>query len=383
MKPLVAMIVSFLFASVAVAQPTPWPAHDFAEYYSAARVVSEGGNPYDGRALLPIQREINANPDQREATMLWTPPWTLPLYAPLGLLSPGVGQVAWAAFQAMMLFVGSALLWRVYGRGLPKWSWAVAFGVLATSAPVGWTFGYGQNTGFLVLALGGYLYFKESDRPFVAGLLGALTAIKPHLLVVFAVMLLLDARTKPGRRVLLGGGVALATTTLIAILLNPTIFADFRAAMTKPSDGTTTNVADWQLPLLSYHFRWAVEPTEFRWQFLPIAVVAVGYVAVGLLQRRSTSLPNELPRVVLLSVLAAPYGGWAFDLVVLLVVSLHGFAAALKSKKTPAIAAAAFGHLVILRYAVVIGWLHEGWWLAPAVGAWWLLVTILAKGNKA
>jgi len=383
LKPLLASLCVIVSVGTGFAQSTPWPPHDFAEYYSAARVIAEGGNPYDGERLLPIQRTVNDNPDQREATMLWTPPWTLPLYAPLGLLPPAAGQVMWAVLQAAMILLGSVLLWRIYGSGLPKWSWAVFAGVLITSGPIAWTFGYGQNTGFLVLGLGGYLYFRERDRPLLAGLLGALTAIKPHLLVAFALMLLLDARNKPGRRVILGGLVALCAGSLIATALRPTIFADFRSALDKPSDGTSTNVADWQLPLLSYHFRWAVDPTEFRLQFLPIAVVAFSYIVVRLAYRRIGTIADELARVVLLSVLAAPYGGWTFDLVVLLVVSLHGFAFALKSKRTAAIVVAAFGHLIILRYAARIGLLHEGWWLAPAVGVWWMLVTTLSKEKTA
>ena len=58
---------------------TLFPPKDFIEYWSAARVHLAGGDPYDGGQLIPLQRQADGEPYKTKPTMLWTPPWTLPL----------------------------------------------------------------------------------------------------------------------------------------------------------------------------------------------------------------------------------------------------------------------------------------------------------------
>ena len=116
------------------------------------------------------------------------------------------------------------------------------------------------------------------DRPVPAGLCVALTAIKPHLLFAFGLYLLLEALVSRRDRIaLLTGTIAVVATAVAAWQINPTVYADYFAALSAPP-GTTgfVSVQDWRLPLGSYWLRMSVAPDQFWVQFLPTAVVTVG-----------------------------------------------------------------------------------------------------------
>ena len=379
---LLALFAGLLSAVPGVAGgPTAYDPGDFVEYWSAARVHAAGGNPYDGRQLLPWQRHILGEPDRVEAVMLWTPPWTLPLYAPFGRLNTGDAHRFWLVTQWLLLVVSALALARVYGEGRRR-AWLVPVAVLLTSAEVPWLFVYGQNTGFVLAGLAGFLYFRTRGYPVAAGLVGALTAVKPHLLLPFATLLLLDARTPAGRRVLLGGVAAIVVGSLLALVPNRAIFADFAAALQAPSTATTKSVGDWQVPLFSYRLRMAIDPAQFRWQFLPAALACLGYAAVRVRTATPWEWRDRLPLVVLVSLLTAPYGAWVFDLVLLIVPVTAMLFTALGTGRLVVVVAAVALHLVRYPAALKLSSLEDGWAVTPVALAGYLVVAALANRGE-
>ena len=129
---------------------------DFVEYWSAARVLADGGDPYDAAQLLPIQRVVTGDPDLKEVVSLWTPPWTLPVYGAFGFEPFAVARYVWLALQLLLIAVSVELLWRTYGGTPSLLPHLLAVGF----APVFWTLFFGQNTGLLLLGVSGYLYFR-------------------------------------------------------------------------------------------------------------------------------------------------------------------------------------------------------------------------------
>jgi hypothetical protein len=375
-----------LFAVWAVAAaPTLFPPKDFVEYWSAARVYLRHGDPYDGAELLPLQREASGDPDLSQATMLWTPPWTLPLYLPFGLLEPRPAHLAWLAVQGACILLSVVLLWRVYdgptgrSRSARVLWWGVPVGVAVTFAPVWWVFGYGQNTAFVLLGLAGFLYLRRREYLFAAGVVVALTAIKPHVLALFGLALVLNAASRAGRRVLAGGIAALLAASVLTLVPDPDIFRQFLAALARPSSPESPSVADWQLPLLSYHLRQWLAPERFWVQFVPVAVGCGLLVPYWWARRARWDWAAEAPRLVFASVLLAPYGAWVFDLVVLLVPVVQVFARTCAGRRLVPFAVAAAGHLAIFPFVAKLGWLHEGTWVAPAVLIWYLVAAALAR----
>jgi hypothetical protein len=367
-------LVALAFAAV---RPDIFVLKDFPEYWAAAHVLAHSGDPYDGAQLLRVQQAIVGS-HLEQATSLWTPPWTLPLYLPFGFLPFAIARYVWLGVQLLMVFAAGELLGRTYSarRVLPQ--------LLAlTFAPVFWMALFGQNTGFLLLGLAGFLHFRER-QPFVAGVFAALTAIKPHLLAVFGVVLILDAFRRDGWKVLAAGTGVLAAGSLVAVLMNDRIFELFAAAVQRPKTPEVTPLSEWDLPLIAHQFRHAIDPHQFGIQFVPCAV-ACGLMAVHKLwQGNRWNWRVQLPPVVLVSCLCAPYGGWMFDLVVLLVPTIHAVAVLCSPTLRSGEGARGWGHSRLIPLAILLGYfllmlfgflireLAEPIWFTPALAALYL-----------
>ncbi len=377
-------VLTGLFASGDAVGPIGLPLKDFVEYWSAARVHVRGGNPYDGDELFPVQRQATGNPDLAQPTMLWTPPWTLPVYLPFGALPLQTAHLAWLAVQVGCVLLSSWLLWRVYGgptgqSRLTRALWATVPVLIAVAfAPPWWLVWYGQNGAFLLLGVTGFLYLRQRGYPVAAGAVAALTAIKPHLLALFGLALLLDATTRPGRRVLVGGIGAVLVASAVALIPDPDVFGQYAAAVSRPTTATSTAVADWQLPLLSYRLRWAINPDRFWIQFVPILAAGAVLLPYWWLRRKRWDWPTEAPRLVLASVILAPYG-WIFDWTVLLVPVMYAFARAVRDGRLVPVGVAVAGHLAASLFTPTIHGLHDAIWYPYAVLVWYAAVVAVSR----
>ncbi len=352
--------------------PGVFPPKDFTEYWSAARVLATGGDPYNGAELLPVQREALNKPELTQAVSLWTPPWTLPLYAPLGWLPYRAARWVWLFAQLSLLFTSVELLRRTYS--VPSHLWFIPHLIAFAFAPTFWMAHYGQNTGLLLLGLAGFLHFRNT-RPTLAGCFAALLAIKPHLLAVVGVLIVLDVFRDRGWRVLLGGVVMLVVGSLIALALNAQIFQHFIDAAARPATPETVPLKDWHVPLISYDLRHLIAPDTFAVQFVPCAV-ACGLMAIHrLLRGKVWDWTEQLPAAVLESCLFAPYGGWVFDLVVLLVPAVQ-----LVARARSLIGWAVVAGMVLLNVTAIRPLnLEDFGWYAPLTGGLWVLGMMTGK----
>jgi hypothetical protein len=351
---------------------------DFVEYWSAGAVNLRGGNPYDPAEILAWQQR--ADPSKTEAVMMWNPPWSLAVYTPLGLLPPRWAALVWLGLQLLAVRAACDMLWRTYG-GPERFRWlAVAVGL--TSAGSLWTLFYGQNTGLLLLGLAGFVYHRKHDRPAAAGAFAALTALKPHLLAVFGVLLVLDAVTRRGRVALAVGATLIAGSLGVAMLTNPDVIAQYRAALRDPGPGAV-RLAEWKLPVASFWLRMNVDqlgiglsPSQFWVQFVPCAVACLGYAVYRVRRGSRWDWPADLPAVVCVSVLVTPYGGWIFDLAVLVVPLVRAAVWVAESRRWLLGAALGVAHITMSAVPFVRGGaLDEYLWLAPAAVGMYLLAS--------
>src|SRR5205823_11623844 len=77
-------IMSFCVAVIVVGYSLAHPIHDFVEYWTAAHLVVAHQNPYSLGDVFQMERR--AGFEQSVPIMLLSPPWTLPLIAPIGLI---------------------------------------------------------------------------------------------------------------------------------------------------------------------------------------------------------------------------------------------------------------------------------------------------------
>jgi hypothetical protein len=354
--------------------------YDYLEYWSAGRAVLHGDNPYDGAVLYPLQAEAGTVYDV--ALMMWNPPWTLPVAMGLGAMPARAGQFAWFIANLLAVLGSAVLLWRAYD-GPRRLTW-VPVVVSFAFAPVAFLLLMGQFSGFLLLGLAGFLTAVRSNRWALAGGLAALTAIKPHLLILFALGLALEAvRTRPARKAVVVGGSVLLVAGLVPLAWNPHVWAQYRAA-TAASESVHPALTDWEHPTLGYAIRQALPGQPFNAMFLPAGVAAAGFLVYWWVRRRDWSWSVELPRLTVVSVLAAPYGAWAFDLVLLLVPVVQAtawLAQARVGRGTVAALAAAFlvGNALAVRTVfeplsvanpwiapmTLMGYLFVGWLTRP------------------
>ncbi|MBM3979205.1 MAG: DUF2029 domain-containing protein [Planctomycetes bacterium] len=354
-------------ADIVVRTPGFLVPRDFLEYWAAGRVQLHGGNPYDPRELLAEQQR--AEPERTEAVMMWNPPPALAVYVPLGALPPRWAALLWVGLQLASVFVACDLLWRTYCNRA-RWLAAV---VAISFAGTWWLVAYGQNTGFLLLGLAGFLHFRQKDKPYTAGAFAALTALKPHLLAVFGVLLVADAVTKRGAKALAAGVAVIALALVTALVANPQVVAQFLEAAHNPAPGARA-LSDWWLPVPAFWLRKWVAADQFWIQFVPCAL-ACAAALVWRARAHQWEWPRALPLAVAVSVLATPYGGWVFDLPVLLVPVIC--AAAQLAPRALVLLIATQAALTAASF-VLAGALHDYWWVAPLA----LAPCLFTKGHR-
>ncbi len=346
---------------------------DFAEYWVAGWLNLHCQNPYDGTLVRDTQRALGLD---ATAIMMWNPPWALTLVMPVGALPFRAAYGAWILLNLGLVLLSAELLWR--GFGGPGAKRGVAYILTLGFVPTIFLIGSGQITGFVLIGLAGFVAAVRAGRFGLAGAVGALTAVKPHLLGLFALMLVIDAlRSRSGRRVVLAGAAVGLLACVPPTLSNPDVWAQYGVAATGGDSADHHGLAHWQPPLAGWWLRTALE-LPFAVQFLPFVLAAVGFVAWYWRQppTDAANVADRLPVVVGLSLVAAPYGVWQFDLVLLLVPVL-ATAARLATRPNPA--GIALGLAVLLAsnaaaLAMMMQQAESKWyvWFAPAVlaGCW-------------
>ena len=166
---------------------------DFVSFWTAARLILEGGNPYDFASLAAQQ-------SGSKYAFLYPPPFLM-VVLPFGVLPYSVALLAWVGI-GIAAFVAVA-------RNLVPSVWPVlAFPPLLINAA------HGQNGAITAtLFIGAALVMGR--RPFLAGMLLGCLIIKPHLALLFPIAFL------SGRKwaVVLGGAASVVLWCAASYLL--------------------------------------------------------------------------------------------------------------------------------------------------------------------
>jgi hypothetical protein len=350
---------------------------DFVQYWAVGRLFWKGENPYDPARQLREQQHVY--PERDIALMMWNPPPALPLYAPWGLLPARLAAWLWNGLQLVAVLAASYLLVRVYAPGTAWW-WFLPL-TLGFTGTV-WLLLYGQNTGWILLGLAGFAWGQHREQPWLAGCCGALTVLKPHLLLGFGLVWMGDVwhRGRP-RITLLVGVAAVCLATALAHLSDPQVLLHYLTALREPSP-YAVSPKDWMLPAASYWLRHYLAPESMAWQFLPSLLAALALWLWRLRCRQKWSWPQALPVVVAVSVLTTGYGGWIFDLPVLLVPLIALAAWMFQVKPMLLVYLTAWQILVTWATFVYGSSLHSFWWVAPAVLGPCLFVPFLTAGPE-
>jgi hypothetical protein len=291
------------------------PTLDYVEYWAAGRLCLAGENPYSWDAMLALEKSVgmkpNKSPDTGEETplMMFNPPWTLVFVMPLALPSFALSRLLAFVLGIAMCVLCADAIWKKYG-GASERRW-LAWLVGLSFVPTLQVLQMGQIGPLLLLGLVGFLYCID-ESGWSAGIATVLVAIKPHLFGVFAAALFLW--TVHQRRWSVFGGAVLIVIIIMACLVgaNPNLIDQYLHCMIahSPRDGRT--------PILGALLRLLFGPNQFWLQLIPQGVGLVWVTVYWYRRRDHWDWSEQLPLVVLVSLLTTPYGAWPFDLVVLL-----------------------------------------------------------------
>ncbi len=288
--------------------PTVWPPDDFIEYWAAARLALDGQNPYDPALILPIQ--LSAGRDTDQAVIMWNPPWSYAAVLPFGLLPAREAQLLWLFVNLAAVCLCGDRLWLLFGGGRDRrWAgWVIALGFVPTLFVL-------QSGQISVLPLLGAVLFLEFERrgwPFLAGAATVLLAIKPHLAYLVWAAILCDSIARRRVAMIAGGITAGIASTLAALAVDPQLLSQYADAMAHRPP------SQWLSPTIGSLLRLAFGEELFRLQFVPVILGVAWFAWYWRRSGANWNWTEQLPLLLLVSFITAPYGAWPFDLPMLL-----------------------------------------------------------------
>jgi Glycosyltransferase family 87 len=330
---------------------------DFVCYWAAGQQLVHHGNPYDGPAILRIQRSAGFT-DNRPFFMR-NPPSAFFLALPLGFVGVKTGVIFWSLAIIAALMASIRMLWRMHGQPpdrlhLVGYIFPPALACLLA----------GQIGIFLLLGIVLFLYFHKS-LPYFAGAALLLCALKPHLFVPLGIVLLAWILSQRAYRVLAGAGSAILASLALSLFLDPSGWSHYAQMASE------ANLKDEFIPTLSLMLRLAVH-RNFLWLQFVLALAASLWALWYFYQRRNRWNWMEHGSILLLvSVMVAPYA-WFTDEAVLLPAILAGLYQASNRGRSLLPFGCIAGVALIEVLARVS--LNSGFylWTAPAWFAWYL-----------
>ena len=279
---------------------------DSIAYWSAARLTLDRQNPYDASSVLELERQQGYG--EEKPLVLRTPPWSLFVVLPLGMVDAFRAWVAWVGLLLVCLVVSIRLCFKVYGDTQRPPDVFLLAGYLF--APVPACLVSGQIG--LVLSAGMALFlWLEPKHPFRAGAALILPFAKPHLLVLMWVILPIWAISRKRWAVIGGFLTALAAASGIALLFDHSIFQHYHAMIQQAAIGYEF------IPALSGVVRLIFFRRQFWVQFIPLGIALIWGVRFYARHRSDWQWRTHGLALMVVSMLVTPYA-WLTDEVVLL-----------------------------------------------------------------
>jgi hypothetical protein len=341
---------------------------DFMAYWSAARLLRLGQNPYDPQLMQETLGSLGTL-GSGYMPMAWNPPFLFIFLLPFTLLPYDTARFAWLLTNSLMVLGAALMLIRLYfpkGRGTQK----LLFLLMAFTLPqvlVGILIG--QVTYLVLLGLVGALALMQKKKWFLAGMFLVLTSIKPHM-VVLALLFLLIMMARQRR---FSGWAGLASAAVLCIaalfLLRPAWVQDLIGVMGIAPVGWATPTIGGLLSHLG-----VTEVVRYL-------IVLLLPLPVLLACRKIEIKPERAVAVLTLVTVPLTFFGWSFDqnLLLLPLAQVFYWVNELKNQNLRLAFGAALGISVVANWClrfmnlndIVFLWFPLFCWLLYGA-AWWL-----------
>jgi hypothetical protein len=333
---------------------------DFIQYWAAAHLLVQGGNPYDAGNLLRLEHSAGMTGEQ--ASISLSPPLVLLPALPLAWMGPKAGLIFWLSEQFACILAAIAVLWRLNGRSPRGYHWiGLAF------APALACLMSGQIGIFLMLAIVLFLYWHEK-HPWLAG--AALTSClaKPHLFLAFGAVMTLWVVSRRAYRIVAGFAIALAASCILIFSL------DRQAWFQWMQLSQIARVQQIFVPTLSDCFRLLVNRNAYWLQFLPAAASCLWSLWYFWTRRERWDWMDHGMLVLLVAVVCAPYAFFCDESLLLPAVLAGAYRAAGSGRSLiPFALVAGAALLEVMAGTSLISPYYL--WTAPAWLGWYLYAT--------
>jgi len=336
-------------------------------YWATGQQLVHHGNPYDPLALG--QLEHAAGFTGTSTYYMRNPPWSLPLVLPLGLISARIAALPWLLLLLGIQFLSVRLLWKMLGRPAHRLHW---LGYSFTPAVL--CVLMGQTSLFLLLGMVLFLSLHRTN-PFWAGAALWFCSLKPHVLLPFAVALLLWIVTERAWKVLAGALAAMAASCALTEWIDPSAWSQY--AQWAHNSGISREF----IPCLAVVLRNSIHPAWSGLVFLP-AVLGCAWAAVYFWRKRAHwDWIADGGLLTLVSLVVAPYC-WIYDQSLALPALLF---AAFHTRSRPLLATVVVACIAInLQTYCGLPLCSAAYlWSAPVWLAWYLLARRTAHTDQA
>jgi hypothetical protein len=357
------VVFTALFLSIMPFNPAVVARRDFIVYWATGRQLVQHGNPYDPDAVNRIERAAGFRGPG--AYYMRNTPWALPLAFPLGYFSPTASALPWSLVMLALLIASVHMLLKLFG---PAGSYLAWLGYCFP--PALYCIILGQTSILILFGLAVFLCLHKS-RPFVAGAALWLCTLKPHLLLPFALILLVWIFVSRSYRILAGGAAAFAVGAIVTTWIDPSAWSQYSWYM------RTSVVTREFTPCLGDLLRDRINPSAEWIAFIPALLGCIWALTYYWPRRSSWDWLEHGSPLLLVSLLVAPFG-WIFDQTLALPAVL--FAVSRDASQTMLSLLALIYVLIEVQLISPFG-LHSALyiWVAPAWLVWYLFARTSAR----
>ena len=332
---------------------------DFRGYYAAARVLLDGGNPYDyaqvSNVLLEVTGRAGNNP-------FYYPLWFGWLITPLSLLPFQIARAVWMLLNLLLWLFGLIRMQQFLGFPRPGWrGWLVHLLATLIFAWTTWKF---EQTGILLFVIAVEILIAYRKRQWTGlGVFLALALIKPNAMLIPVASISIWLVHRQIRRPVIIAlitltGLVLLTTALTPGWYQPFFLPGFGEGLSVVLDGPSqvtgtrlnTTLLDW--------LKWFAVPESVR-TVMYAAVMLIGAWVVTRAVWKSETILEVMVASLLVSFAITPYA-LQYDYPPLTIVLFWAMALSSRagSKVIPA--------LGILFISSVLVWerpISDGYWI--------------------
>jgi hypothetical protein len=357
---LIAMMTGVLYVA-ALGLAAALRVQDLAQYWSAAHLATE--NPFSVEAVSRFEASYGYSTNPPPMVMR-NPPWSLVFVLPFRYMSYRQAFAFWALLSVVIVAGCARAVW---GLVNPVPSLAPAF-LSLIYGPTVVLLMLGQVTVLVLLGVTLFLVAVERRNDWLAGASLLLILVKPHVAFLFLLAVLLWALSRKKWVIFLSSVLALATTSIAVLAINPHIYTQYMEYARRFAQET--------VPYPNFGGMLYIASGRHALAFIP-QLIATAWLLYYWRKHRAHWDWNTDGMTVLLVSVAFSYFSYPYDEIIMIPALIAAYAVGNRRIFLAGFVFANAGYaLYISNVAGRFGFQYMFlWWTATA----WLLTCILAR----